>query len=317
MADERVAPVDDHSPGAVAAHVARVQVAVHEGVGQAAVADLVEPVVEAGEQVGGHGPVVRGQPVADPAGQCRPAPIGYAGRDEPGGLTGGAELDGVVLGGDGGPFRLVGAVTVLAGHVVEQDPAGVVGGEQGGGGRVRGGAEPAQHGRLVPEERGHLLEPGAAGRVVEPPDRRQVPGAVLRHGGDRPAEAAQLTGGPGDAAGRAAGLGVRGAQRVRGQVDRRRGQGYGGWGGDLTEVGEVTAGRLGTVAGEQPQHGDVDAVAAAGLVDDRADLLPPRLRHVVRGQGAERPAGGVEQDQGHGAGHLADGSRASLRDANG
>lgn len=65
----------------------------------------------------------------------------------------------------------------------------------------------------------------------------------------------------------------------------------------------MAAGWVRTVGVEQPQHGHADAVPVADAVDDGGDLLPPRVRHVERRQRAERPAGGVDQDHCHGAGH--------------
>ncbi|WP_233585348.1 hypothetical protein [Micromonospora sp. BL1] len=90
---------------------------------------------------------------------------------------------------------------------------------------------------------------------------------------------------------------------MRREVHGHRFQGYGGRVDDLGQVPDVTARRRRAVGVEQPQHGDLQTVALPDGGDDRAGLLPPRLRYAERRQRAERAAGGVEQDQRDGAGH--------------
>ncbi|RBI96706.1 hypothetical protein DRA43_29620 [Micromonospora provocatoris] len=95
------------------------------------------------------------------------------------------------------------------------------------------------------------------------------------------------------------------SHRFQGYAERVHGrfQGCYGRGDDLRQVADVAAGRARTVGVEQPQHGDLQTVALPNGGDDRAGLLPPRLRYAERRQRAERTAGGVEQDERHGAGH--------------
>jgi hypothetical protein len=110
-----------------------------------------------------------------------PTHIGFAGSAE---QAGHGDLDRVECAGDAVAQLSARAVTVLALDVREQHPPVRPRGDQPRHQPRRDAVDQADRGRLVGEERRHLLEPHV---VAEAPDRRQVPRALLA-GHDRPAQ---------------------------------------------------------------------------------------------------------------------------------
>ena len=164
--------------------------------------------------------------------------------------------------------------------------------------------EPVQHRTLVGEERRHHLEPGGPRRGGQPPDARQVPGADL-HGGSGAFAAGrgQRGVGPGEVGCRATGPGVGQAQRVLGERVRA-----GPWGqlepkaaGSRPRPGRSPVPRpTGRRRGrQQSQHGDVESVVPARPGDHVGDLLPPGDVDLEGRQGAEQRAVPVTEQQRH------------------
>jgi hypothetical protein len=258
-----------------------VDVAVHEGVGQAAGCEVgppaVEPVEQPGQALPDHrveGRRVAAHHVLDRDGQCRPAPVGQAEREQLVLLPDLPDLQADQQRDEGVQHREVGAVLVLAGDVGHQHPSRL-GGEQR---RHRAARQPVEHRALVGEERGDALEPRGAVLQREPPHARQVPGAdLLRSSGQPPPRL--LAGGRWPRRGRGPGppgsaYGSRSGEGRQLAVPRRQRQARAV--GDLGEHGDRAARLCGQAGVEQAQDRDLRAVALGERLRRRS--RPPATR---------------------------------------
>ncbi len=311
VSDANVAPIEDHRRVVRPPSVPRMEVAVHEGVGHAAGAELGEPVRkvthESGEQRSESGWRSTFDDVDREVHEALGSPVRCAERDgfvdavDPGCLQGHECVDHCFQ------LRQLSVVAVVAGDVGEQHPAGFAGDE------LRHGSvltERTQHCRLVSEERRDVLEPHETLIGRDLPDRREVPRPDLRgFSGD-----AHMSGSPVEVRRRPARSCVRRAQGVIVQLAHpRRKHGARVAAHELGEVGGRRLER--SLAFEQAQDRDVEAEAFSHCGDDRLGLLPPRRLDGERGQRAPR----VVEDDGDDAGdrHLRPASRARAARASG
>jgi hypothetical protein len=101
--------------------------------------------------------------------------------------------------------------------------------------------------------------------------------------------------GPGQIGGRAADPGVGLAERLLVELERPglAGHRLGG----LGQVGDLAAVGRGTFAGQQAEHGDLEAVAGARLAHHRGDVRPPRGLDGERGERAQTAALAVDEHE--------------------
>lgn len=305
VAEVGVGPVHDRRRPAVTAPVAGVEVAVHEGVGQAALVQPGEPAQQVarggrlpGAELAGDRAVEQG---TDLPGDDRRAPVEQSGkaRSEWIGKAAGQGGLGRDQAPDGAGDDLRGGVpAVLTGQVLEQDPSGPGTDDGRDEGRVHVG-ERGDDAGLVGGEAGRGLQPdrGGAGRQLE--QRGQVPRLTL-HGG--PGHVAARRGedvrGPAEQFEDAVQPGPRRAPFVRhvqlgadiGGNRRAAGQQAGG---RAAERGHVVRhvpvpGAVAAVDAQQAQHdhGYAEHLAQAGR--DRLRLRPPRDVDAERTDGAEK-----------------------------
>jgi hypothetical protein len=293
-----VGEVEDYRRAVGPTPVAGMKVAVHDGVGQAAVRQHLPPRLEASRGARFRRAQLRPdravEQIADGCRQAVRAAVGDAERERADAGLRGRQAAHVAR------RDLVGDVpAVRAGNVGQQQaarPAGQDGRHQA---RVDLG-ERADRGRLGGGEAGDGLEPDRAVGCRQAEQRRQVPGLAL----DGPPGEVDLPGCPFEEFphARRARPGqpewvIFVGEVARGELPR--------WLECFRMVGDLAVARpVGTLDREQPQDDNRHAQGLLQLRDDRLDLGPPRDLDWERADAASaRPA--VRHDRGHHASHPA------------
>jgi hypothetical protein len=307
VADAAVAPVEQGQRRPVAARVARVEVAVHEGVREAGVGDRLEPSRQVRDERVEEPAVVVAKlwrrvlcDGGDGGGERRCPPVGEPEGEElvdpadPVPLQPHEEIDERLE--DVAPRT----VEVPPRDLMHEDARAILRDESGN----RAAGEAFEDGPLVGEEGRHVLQPDglALGPVDrDPPECREVPRADLRRWG-RSAQVGSTKRivRPGDVGRRAVRSGPRQPQGVvaelavpRLELGRRRL-------GDVERLRDVrheAPGGDGPLRFEQAQDDDPDAVPLPCRPDDRLGLRPPRRVHVDGRQRPDDPFLAVDEDE--------------------